>query len=286
MKNLNLTDNGGYPMAQDDFNWLQTAYTEAIEAIVQAAGNGPYALYGAVVTRVLSAGTVYNYSISAGWIVYGGVPYRVPAMGPVAIDESVDIAQLVITTTSLPLTFNNTVVNDVINDATVGIGAAAIGTADSGTAFGWSELVTYYQALCKIGRDAAATHIVVATAGGAGTCTGDIYYRRNYINNTVSVSGLGKITTPTDCPAVPIVLRVNVGALPYAPSNACTYAVYCAAKNIGGVYNNLMKDGAGGYRNNLNGGINSGGNIYIDFVACDVTITDYLWSFNVIIPLD
>ena len=113
MKNLNLTDNGGYPMAQDDFNWLQQAYTEAIQGICAQGGAGPYVLSGAVITRTLSLGTVYNYSITNGWVWYEGNLIRVAAMGPVAIDESVDIAMLVITATSLPLTFNNATVYDV-----------------------------------------------------------------------------------------------------------------------------------------------------------------------------
>ena len=277
MKNLNLTDNGGYPMAQDDFNWLQQAYTEAIQGICAQGGAGPYVLSGAVITRTLSLGTVYNYSITNGWVWYEGNLIRVAAMGPVAIDESVDIAMLVITATSLPLTFNNATVNDVINDATIGIGAYAIGTGDDAGKFAYSHLVPW-------GRDAAWTHVAVATGAGAGTCSGDIYYKRNFVNNTLLVRGSVLITTPTDCPALPARLMVDVAFLPYAPSNNGP-EVFSTTPIIDPA-NDLLKDHSGGYHDQLSGGLSVGGNLYLNFVLPDSGITEYAVSFSRVISLD
>ena len=286
MKNLNLTDNGGYPMAQDDFNWLQQAYTEAIEAMVQVAGSGPYALYGAVVTRALSGGTVYNYSISAGWIVYGGVPYRVPAMGPVAIDESVDIAQLVITVTSLPLTFNNTVVNDVINDATIGIAAAVIGTADSGTAFLWSELVTYAVAVGRVGKDANYSTLVVNTLAANGGVTGNIKYSKDYIANTVHIKSTLTVNDPYNLVASPGFTAYLLGGLP-AGYYCGTYMYFVAvASVVDGTPNYLKDDGGTQYIKQINMFVDPAGNVYALLVKPAAGVAIYNFEFNCVLPLD
>ena len=286
MKYWDLTQPGGANLSQNRIAFLQSAWTEAIEAIVQAAGNGPYALNGAVVTRALSGGTVYNYSISAGWIVYGGVPYRVPAMGPVAIDESVDIAQLVITTVGSALTYGNGSTPVVLDDATIGIAAAAIGTADSGTAFLWSELVTYAVAVGKVGRDANYSTLVVNTLAANGGVTGNIKYSKDYIANTLHIKSTLTVNDPYNLVASPGYAAYLLGGLPagyYCP----TWLYFVAEALVTDNTPNYLKDDGGTqYIRQINMAIDPGGDVFAFFVKPAAGCTIYQVEFNVVLRLD
>jgi hypothetical protein len=278
MKTFDFSHLGGEPLCQDDLDYLQTAWKECFSGLAEMGGAsaGPFIVSGCAVTRALVGGTIYNYSIAAGWVYYNGEMVAVNATGPIAIDESLNAAYIQITPTSGPLTYFSGAIYNVINDNSAALVSMAIATADSGTLFALAHLKPF-------GREAAETHIVVATGGGAGTLSGDIYYRKNYLNNTLQMRGVLATSTPSDFAAWPGTTNIICGAMPdgYRPK------AYRVAFNVnmpkGG---NVIKDINGTYFSRLNGTVETNGNISIDWIKPDGGIGIYIVEFNFVMSLD
>ena len=67
MKAIDFTHPGGFPLTQDELNYLQQAYTECINAFAQMGGVGPVLINGMDVS--VSGGTI---TIADGWFFYNG----------------------------------------------------------------------------------------------------------------------------------------------------------------------------------------------------------------------
>ena len=278
MKQIDFSKPGGFRLTQDQMAFLQTAWTEAINGVVAMGGSGPSVVSGAVITRTLTTGTTYNYSITAGWIWYNGVLIKVAAMGPVAVDESINIAMLVITPSNGALAYNDGSSPTVLLDATIGIAAYAIGTADDATKFAYGHLVPF-------GREAHFTNIAVATASGAGSCTGTISYRKNFLSNTLELVVGVAINTPSDCPAMPGVLRVTIGNLPTGYQSVTGGNWVAEAFTT---FFSLVKDSVGGHFSSVNLQLTPAANgaaLIINFVLPDAGVASYSAAFSGVISL-
>ena len=140
MKSIDFTKPGGFPLTQDQLGYLQTAYTECLNALAAMGGSGPFVISGCVVTKTQVSGTIFNYSVTTGWICFGGSMLRVPAMTLSGIDESINAAYMLVTPSATSLAFYNGVSQSVILDNSVSIIGQAIGSADDSTHFLLSEL--------------------------------------------------------------------------------------------------------------------------------------------------
>lgn len=142
MKRIDFTKPGGFPLTQDNLNYLQSAYTELFGAIAQLEGADPVVVSGCKVTRVLSAGTVYDYTVTNGWVYYNGEFIRVVAAAVIGLDESTDALYFLITPTAAPLTYNDGSTPNVVLDNSATIASFAIGTVEDATHFKWSSLIS------------------------------------------------------------------------------------------------------------------------------------------------
>ena len=141
MKSVNLGVIGGIPITQTRMAYLQAAWTEAIQGLALAGANGYgiFAISGCAITSVLVSGSVYAYTVSAGWLFYQGNMIRVPG-NTVNVDTSSNSAYIQLTPTSAPLIYNNSVTENVINDVTASLISQPNSTPDSPTLFLANEL--------------------------------------------------------------------------------------------------------------------------------------------------
>lgn len=68
MKSFDFTQLGGFPLTQDNLNWMQLSYSEGLSAIANIFGNRNVILAGMNYTGTLEEGT----PISSGWACING----------------------------------------------------------------------------------------------------------------------------------------------------------------------------------------------------------------------
>jgi hypothetical protein len=277
MKTIDFSQPGGFPLTQDQLDYLQTAYKEALAGIAGIAGAGPLMISGGVITKTLVGGTTYNYAITAGWLFWNGELIKVAAGGLLGIDESVDALYFQLNRTSNPLTYNDGSTPDVIDDVQASFVSQAIGTADDATHF----LVTELQ---PIGREAfPGTAIVVGTAPGYGTITGWIIYTKNLLNNTLQIKVSLATASPSDFNATPAVTTPILATLPVGYRPLHQRAPFILTVGITG---DRIKDDKGGYFKHLTGCIDTSGRFEVDWILPDAGVSTYGVEGNLIIPLD
>jgi len=288
-KNLDCTQPGGMPWTQNRLGFIQQAYQEMFAAMFAAnglTGNTPYIIYGCAITRTLVTGTQYNYSIAAGWMWYEGNAIRVPASGPVLVDESVNACYSLITTTATPLTFNNGSTPNVVEDVTISLQAQPIGTANSSDAFLMSEAVSVGVALGQAYRPGWAT-LAVATASGVGGVTGSIYYKKDTIANTLLLRFSLTVNDPYNLVAAPAATAYVIQTMPagfYNSGHDIDFIIGVGAQDGS---NNTVKDDAGvSWIRQAQVAISNTGDINIFLMKPAVGCTVYNVYGMVVLPLD
>lgn len=115
-KRIDFTNLGGYPLAQEDLDWLQTSYRAALAAIASMVGDK------VIISGMVEAGG----EVTAGWIAIGGelVPFAAGAIGT---------GEFTIQETATPLTFNDGLSKDVLFER--------IAIFSGGGAYQYSDLV-------------------------------------------------------------------------------------------------------------------------------------------------
>jgi len=278
MKTIDFTKPGGFPLTQDQLSYLQQAYTECINALAQVGGSGPIVINGCTITRTLVSGTVYNYAVSDGWVFYNGNMVHVPAGTLSSVDISTAAVYMLLTPNSSPLTFNDGSTPNVINDTTGSLVAQPIGIVGDATHFLLSNLQPY-------GREATVGHIVVNTPAGLGGVGGDIYYRKNFLNNTLQIQGyMGAVNAQnfsTSSTLTSYLLGfLPVGYYPQAPAYFTGEVIFLTGSRI--------KDDLGvAWLDRIVLEIDSSaGGIYAFFKKPEIAIVSYPLVFNCIVPLD
>jgi hypothetical protein len=277
MKSIDLSKPGGMPLTQDVLDYLQTAYREAIGGLAAIGGPGPLIVSGMVVTKTLVTGTTYNYTITDGWVLYNGEMLRVLAGGISGVDESAYDVYVELTRSSSPLTYNDGSTPNVINDVTCGLVTQAIGTVNDASHF-------LLKGLKPFGRESARTQIIVSTPAADGGVGGYIWYRKNFLNNTLQIEGLLGTSNAQNFIASPTINYYLLTTLPdgYRPSGVIFYTGY-----VTGFGGNRVKDDLGiGWINEIEFQITNNGGVYAAFVKPDITIPNYGFHFNCIVPLD
>jgi hypothetical protein len=278
MKTIDFTKPGGFPLTQDQLGYLQLGYSECFNALAQVGGSGPIVINGCIVTRSLVSGTIYNYAITGGWVYYLGSMIRVPGSTLSAVNESANAVYLLLTPSSAPLTYNDGSTPGVINDITGSLVAQPTGTANDATHFALSSLQPY-------GREPAEGHIVVNTAAGVGGVSGDIYYRKNFLNNTLQIRGLMGAVNAQNFATASTMASYLLGYLPsgYFPKNPA----YLVGEIILLTGSRIKDDLGIAWLDKVTIEIDSSaGGIYAFFKKPEVSIVSYPIVFNCIVPLD
>lgn len=156
MRFLNLaavTPSNGFPPKSGTFNFLQLAYTECINAIIEAeigptySPSTAYVLQGCVLTSGL------GWSVSAGAIYFNGQLYISPAQGGTA-GVGTFLVNLLVTqytgTDADPVTFTDGIARDVHNITQVSYG---YGTSGTGTVCDYTDLCFIYPVTQFIAAD-------------------------------------------------------------------------------------------------------------------------------------
>ena len=192
MKRLDFSFPGQMPGGQDRLNWLQEGWTEALEAVA-AVGANQTANVATILYGMVSSTVGGTTTVTAGWFVYNGELIRFPG-GSFSAASLLDMF-VVITRTSLPLTYNSTAVNNVINDVTGVLTVLTSVSPTNSTQFKLDALVawvvedaTVYSAIAfinsVIGNAWTAVGAPALTVSGGGTFGGGtvVYNSSKYIN--------------------------------------------------------------------------------------------------------
>ncbi|MFI5196963.1 MAG: hypothetical protein ACHQD8_07720 [Chitinophagales bacterium] len=278
MKSIDFSKPGGIPLTQDLLDYLQTAYKEAISGLAAVGGAGPIIVSGMGITKTLVTGSTYNYTITDGWVLYNGDMLRVLAGGISGVDESVNDVYVELTPGSTPLTYNDGSTPNVINDVTCSLISQTIGTADDATHF-------LLKGLKKYGRENTEGHIAVSTLAADGGVTGDIYYRKNFLNNTLQLRGFLGCNNAQNFASIANIHAMVLCTLPPGYWTVSSRAYFTA--EIKFLFTTRFKDDLGvGWLERIVCSLDTVGNIRIWGVRPDISIAAYSLEFFVILPLD
>lgn len=279
MKAIDLTRPGGFPLTQDQVNYLQQAYTECINAIALMGGDGtaPITISGMTVTNPATG----TYNITNGWFFYNNEMIRFNAGGVTGASGGSDV-YAVITASAGTLIFNDGSTPGVILDKVAQLQVLPTGTATDATHFPLSALIPFGRQFGIANREATWHTMAVSTAAAAGGVTGTVYYKKDFTANTLHIRGLLSANNAQNFTASPGTIYSLMGTLPigYVPNNsAYFFAQYFVASSI--------KDDLGiAWIKQVNCILNTSGQFLTNWIKPDVSISGYGLNFNAIIPLD
>ena len=279
MKMIDFTQAGGFPLTQDELNYLQSAYTECINAVALMGGSSsiPYKISGMVITHP----TTGTYDVTDGWFFYNNELIRFVASGITGMLSGND-AFVVINSIGTTLTYNNGSTPTVILDKTASLHALPIATATDTSHFLLSALLPFQLGFGLAGRETGWNVLTVATDVTVGGVSGTLYYKKNWLNNTLHLRGQLGADNAQNFSASPFSAFYSMGTLPaaYLPANTAMFtANYFLSSQI--------KDDLGvAWIKQLNCTINTTGQIEINWIKPDITVAGYLIGLNVIVPLD
>lgn len=280
-KSIDFTKTGGVPVTQRLFKFMQDSYLPVLDAIVKMGGDStgvPIILSGMVV----SGG---GNTVSDGWFVYNGD--IIPFTGGTVTPGVGEVALVVITEYSDPAvpSFYDSTTPDIFYYKTAALTNAA--TVTDATHYPVSALKRFGVGMGEANRESAWSSIAVTTGAGNGTITGTIYYKKDFLSNTVRVRGILSVTTPGDFSASPALTTIGlaaVGALPsgYRPVAAVFFGA-CAFDLSG---NRIANDAGDSYIDQVSVSVNTNGSITGYFIKPDAGVSAYLINFYQTIPID
>ena len=217
-------------------------------------------------------------AITDGWLLYNGEMIRFT--GGTVTTSGTDVALITIVSSPTSLTYNDGSIYPALlgNTAVLGTGA----TVTDATHFPVSSLKLIQQGFGELGREANWNSLAVATSSADGSVNGTIYYKKNFVTNTLHIRASLDAFAAQNFAASPGATFAAMGTLPsgYWPNNVAYFTSYYFAGN-------LFKDDLGvSWIKALTSSINATGQIGINFLRPDISIPAYEVIFNTIIPLD
>lgn len=274
MKAIDFTHAGGFPLTQDELDYLQQAYTECINAFALMGGSGPALINGMDVSVV--SGTT---TIADGWFFYNGELIKFNTGSYTTIPGG-DVVLINITPSVGSLTYNDgSSYGAILNKtATLLLGPSAT----TATQFPFSVMQPFQLVFGQKGRESAWNSLIVNTPVLDGGVTGTIYYKKDLLANTLQLRGFLTANNAQNFAASPGALFYSMGSLPsgYIPGNNTYFTghYYLAS---------MIKDDLGiTWIKQFTCGVNIGGQIMINWIRPDIAIAGYGIVFNTTIPLD
>lgn len=275
MRAIDFTHPGGFPLTQDELDYLQQAYTECINALGSLGGHPTTPAIISGVVKTISGGTT---TVTSGWMFHNGTMIRFNG-GSVTPTGS-DIVTVRIDTTTTNLTYNDGLIHPSLSNVTASLIAAPYSFTP--TQFPFSILQPYQYFFGLGGREAAWNSIPVNTSVANGGVGGTIYYKKNWLTNTLTIQASLTANNAQNFTASPGALNYLMGTLPagYAPVTTAYFTTYYYASS-------LFKDDLGvSWIKHLNSVVNTAGQVLINFIRPDVAVPAFTVMFNTIIPLD
>lgn len=279
MKTIDFTQRGGIPLTQDRFGYLQTAWNEGILSVMAAGiadSNVPVILTG-MGSSFFGGSTTY----APGWFAYKGNLIRF-AGGSLGVPSMGDVVLVTINDDASPLTYKDGSTPNVVHELLATVSLAA--TVTDATHFPWSALVPYWQQVGPMGKEAAFNVLAIGpTASGDGGVSGNFYYRKNFINNTLQVYGNLISANAQNFDATPGSSFKTMGNLGAAYRPVTVDGLFSA-------YNAdlpLIKDDSGvDWIKEITCVITTAGDINFNWIKPALGVSSYNVIFNAIISLD
>ncbi len=276
MKKIDFSHPGGLPLTQDRLDFLQQSYLETIDVLSQVGVNGiePIGVNGMEVT-IPTAGTT---NVTPGWFYYNGE--MIYFLGGTVTYSGGDVPLVAISDSSTDLTYNDGSVFTALHEK-VGSLTTGPSTTDP-THFPLSSLQSFYTGFGINGRETSWNTLGVSTPASQGNVTGIIYYKKNLITNTLQISGNLTVNMAQNLASSPGAIFYLMGTLPsgYLPANQVYFTSYYYSAN-------LFKDDLGvAWIKQFTSVLNPSGQIVVNFIKPDISISAYSVCFNTILPLD
>lgn len=279
MKTIDFTKPGGFPLTQDQLNYLQSAYTEAINAVAAMGGSDtvPVIVSGMVVANP-SPG---DYSITDGWFYFNGEMIRCVASSVSGASGGSE-AYVSIVETSSPLVFFDGSTPNVINEKAASLLVLPSGTIADATRFPLADLTRFGKQFGIANRDAVWKTLSVSTSVPDGGVSGTVYYKKDYTANTLHIRGVLTAANAQNFAASPGSLYYLMGSLPaeYVPVNTAYFVAtqYSAS---------LFKDDLGiSWVKQINCGVNSVGQLFINWIRPEIGVGSYAINLSTTICLE
>jgi len=274
MKAIDFTHAGGFPLTQDELDYLQQAYTECINALSAMGGDGPTLISGMAITS--SGGTT---TVDDGWFFYNGelIRFSSSSYGAIPLGDVV-LVTIVPTTTNLIYNDGSSFGAVLDKSATLTTGPSAV----TATQFPLGMLQPFQVVFGQNGREATWSSLPVSTPVPSGGVTGTIFYKKDLMANTLHIRGQLTANNAQNFNASPAALFYTMTTLPagYIPANT---AYFTAQYFVAG----LIKDDLGvGWIKQVNCSVNILGQFTVNWIKPDISIGGYAVSFNSIISLD
>ena len=279
MKAIDFTRPGGFPLTQDQLDYLQSAYKETIIALAKTGGNnsGPFVISGIEVSNPAPG----EYHVEEGWFFYNGEMIHVGTLGVSGVASGYDV-YFELGSSNSTLTFNDGSTPEVILDNYAALAAQPTGTPEDATRFLLSSLKRFGTGFGIANRESTWNSLVVNTDPSVGGVTGTVYYKKDFTANTIQIRGLLSANNAQNFAASPGALYSLMGTLPagYIPANNAYFTGYYFSSA-------LAKDDLGiAWVKQVNCGLNNAGQLYINWIRPDISIAGYGINFNAILPLD
>ncbi len=276
MKAIDFSHSGGFPLTQDELDYLQQAYTECINALAAMGSDGstPMIISGMTVSTPTPGST----AVTDGWFFYNGEMIRFT--GAIVAPTGTDVPLVHITPSSSSLTYyDGSSFNAVLNKTATLVAGASVTDA---TNFPIGDAVLFQLIFGLNGRESAWNSLSITTATGLGNVAGVLYYKKNWLNNTLHLRASLTANAAQNFNASPGAVLYLMTSLPseYIPATNAYFTTYYYGPN-------LFKDDLGvAWVKQLTSVLNNTGQIYINFIKPDAAISAYSVIFNTIIPLD
>lgn len=288
MKSIDFSKPGGFPLTQDQLDYLQLSYQEVIPYLIgfrNPGSNVAVRLSGMVI--VPGATT----TVSAGWFWYNGQVIYFGGGTWTSIAGG-DAIYVLLTPTATSLTFNDGSTPGVILDSIGSLVQLVSSTADSATKFQLGRL----QDFCRETNWTVETFASYLTGLGA---SGTIKYKKDYLSNTLQIIGDLTVTGAISLGGVAgyidnVLLGTLMFTLPagYRPTNRASFTVDINGSATGNCAWQASTDPAGWLSafgpmiiNNFVGTIETDGTVRVKFLnGGDPSV--HTFSFAAVIPLD
>ena len=274
MKSIDFSHAGGFPLTQDVLDYLQQAYTECLNAFAVMGGNGPVIISGMGTT--VSGGTT---TIADGWFFYNGELVQFSSGSYTTVPPG-DVVLIDIAPYIGNLTYNDGSIFGAILSSAASLSLGP--TATTATQFPFSALQPFQLVFGQSGRESAWSSLAVSTTAATGGVTGTVYYKKNFLTNTLQIRAVLNSSNAQNFAASPGAAFSLMGTLPagYIPNNNANFTAYYLAAN-------LFKDDLGvAWIKQINTVLNTTGQLLINWLKPDISVAGYTLTFNTILPLD
>lgn len=279
MKAIDFTQPGGFPLTQNQLGYLQQAYTETITALAAIGGgsSSPFIVSGIEIANPVDG----TYIISDGWFFYNGEVVKCLSGSVVGASGGSD-AYIIIANDSSPLVFNDGSTPNVVFDKTATLSVLPSGTPTDDTHFPLSALQPFGKGLGATNREASWNTLAVGTSAAEGGVVGTMYYKKDFISNTLHLRGMLTANNAQNFAASPGSLLYLMCLLPveYRPLSNLYFSAYFY------IATSTKDDSNVSWIKQLNCVYNVAGQVLFNWIKPEVGVDAYGVNFNVILPLD